>query len=244
MRARSEIAVELSIKDERGFNQGFAFVGSTPTRMLRRNDWLVAQATRAKARRILELGCGTGETAAHIATHMQAEVVAVDISRLFVEQARARFPRPNLRFETFDLLGAKAPSFGAFDFVCGNGILHHLVNRLPDVLASLHRLTNSCGGLAFIEPNLLNPYCAAIFGTRLGRKLANLEPDEMAFTPGQLRAALPAAGWTNVEVRTRDFLVPGLPQWTIGPIRTVEPALEAMRATRWLAQSHFVTATA
>lgn len=238
------LSVKLSIKDERGFNQGFAAVGSTPTRMLRRNDWLVAQAKRAGAKRILELGCGTGETAAHIATHTQAEVVAIDISKLFIDGARARFTQPNLRFETCDLLGTEQPSFGTFDFVCGNGILHHLIKRLPDVLASLHRLTNRHGVLAFIEPNLLNPYCAAIFGTRIGRKLANLEPDEMAFTPAKLRAALPAAGWTDVEVRTRDFLVPGLPRWSVSPIRTVEPALEASPLTRWLAQSHFMTATA
>ncbi len=66
----------------------------------------------------------------------------------------------------------------------------------------------------------------------------------MAFTPGQLRAALPAAGWRDVEVRTRDFLVPGLPRWTIRPIRALEAPLEAMPATRWLAQSHFMTAKA
>ena len=64
---------------------------------------------------------------------------------------------------------------GQFDLVCGNGILHHLVVRLPEVLALLHRLTTSGGGLAFIEPNLLNPYCAFIFGTRLGRRWARLE---------------------------------------------------------------------
>ena len=66
----------------------------------------------------------------------------------------------------------------------------------------------------------------------------------MAFTPGQLRVALPAAGWSDVEVRTRDFLVPGLPRWAVGPICAVEPSLEAMPVTRWLAQSHFMTAAA
>jgi hypothetical protein len=70
-----------------------------------------------------------------------------------------------------------------FDMVCGNGILHHLILRLPDVLRALYSVTRSNGGLAFIEPNFLNPYCALIFGTKFGRRWAKLEPDEMAFTP-------------------------------------------------------------
>lgn len=234
----------IALTDERGFNQVYAAVGSTPRRMRRRADWFVAQAERLGARRVLEIGSGTGETAAHLAAHSDAEVVAVDISPAFIAEARARHQSPNLRFELFDLLGEAPLAFGRFDMVYGNGILHHLVKRLPEVLGALHRLTEPGGGLAFIEPNFLNPYCAFTFGTRLGRRLGKLEPDEMAFTPSELRAALPAAGWREVEVATRDFLLPGLPEGLVKPILAVEPALEATALTRWLAQSHFITARA
>jgi SAM-dependent methyltransferase len=233
---------KITLRDERGYNQIFAPVGSTPLRMLRRNDWLVAQI--GKGARVLELGCGTGETAAHLAAHSNAEIVAVDISEAFVSEARTRHQAPNLRFEQFDLLAGVDAPFGRFDLVCGNGILHHLVTRLPDVLTSLHRQTNPGGRLAFIEPNFLNPYCAFIFGTRLGRRLARLEPDEMAFTRGELHRALPAAGWRNTSVTSRDFLVPGLPVGLIKPILAIEPALEATALTHWLAQSHFIEAQA
>lgn len=234
----------IALTDERGFNQVYAPVGSTPRRMRRRGDWFVAQAERLAARRVLEIGSGTGETAAHLAAHSAAEVVAVDISPAFIAEARARHQAPNLRYELFDLLGEAPLAFGRFDMVCGNGILHHLVKCLPEVLGALHRLTEPGGGLAFIEPNFLNPYCAFTFGTRLGRRLGKLEPDEMAFTPGELRRALPAAGWREVEVATRDFLLPGLPEAVVKPILAVEPALEATALTRWLAQSHFITARA
>jgi SAM-dependent methyltransferase len=233
---------KIALQDERGFNQVFAPVGSTPLRMRRRNDWFIAQAERLGATRILELGCGTGEAAAHVAAGTAAEVIAVDISDAFLEQARARHQAPNLRFEKLDLLGEDPLRLGRFGMVFGNGILHHLVVRLPEILRALHDVTEPGGGLAFIEPNFLNPYCAFAFGTRIGRRFAKLEPDEMAFTPGELRRALPATGWRDVEVATRDFLLPGLPKALTGPVLAAEPTLESFALTRWLAQSHFITA--
>ena len=234
----------IGLQDERGFNQIFAPVGSTPFRANRRYDWFIAEARRIGASRILELGCGTGEASAHVAAGIEAEVVAVDISEAFLERARATHVLPNLRFEKLDLLTGDIGRLGRFDLVFGNGILHHLVLRLNDVLRALHALAAPGGGLAFIEPNFLNPYCAFIFGTGVGRRFAKLEPDEMAFTPGQLRRALSTAGWRDVAVATRDFLLPGLPTGLTQPILAIEPALEATALTRWLAQSHFISARA
>jgi SAM-dependent methyltransferase len=234
----------IGLRDERGFNQIFAPVGSTPFRASRRYGWFIAEAQRIGARRILELGCGTGEASASVAAGTGAEVVAVDISEAFLERARAAHALANLRFEKLDLLGADVGRLGAFDLVFGNGILHHLVLRLDDVLRALHSIAAPGGGLAFIEPNFLNPYCAFIFGTGVGRKFARLEPDEMAFTPGELRRALPKGGWRDVAVTTRDFLLPGLPTPLTRPILAIEPALEATALTRWLAQSHFISARA
>lgn len=234
----------LNLTDERGYNQIFAPVGATPVRARRRTDWMLAQIARVGARRVLEIGSGTGENAALLAAETEAEVVAVDISQAFIDIARYRHQAKNLRFERLDLLGDQPLAFGQFDMVCGNGILHHLVTELPRVLKALHRLTNPGGGLAFIEPNFLNPWCAFAFGTRLGRRMARLEPDEMAFTPGELRQALADAGWRDVQVKMQDFLVPGLPLPLVKPVLAVEPLLEATVLTSWLAQSHFMTASA
>jgi hypothetical protein len=66
----------------------------------------------------------------------------------------------------------------------------------------------------------------------------------MAFTPGQLWSAVSEAGWRDVQVATRDFLLPGLPVGLVKPTLALEPALEATALTRWLAQSHFITAQA
>ncbi|MBR1216916.1 class I SAM-dependent methyltransferase [Bradyrhizobium sp. U87765 SZCCT0131] len=233
---------KIGLQDERGFNQVFAPVGSTPFRALRRNSWFATQAERVGAKRILEIGCGTGEAAAHVAASTTAEVVGIDISDAFLQTARANHQAPNLSFEKFDLFNDDPKIFGDFDLIYGNGILHHLVLRLDSVLRILRDMTRPGGGLAFIEPNLMNPYCAFIFGTKIGRKWAHLEPDEMAFKASALGQAIRQAGWQDVNVATRDFLVPGIPVGLIRPIVAVEPFLEGLAPTRWLAQSHFVTA--
>jgi SAM-dependent methyltransferase len=235
---------KFKIQDERGFNQVFSPIGSTPLRATRRNDWFVEEAHRVDAKRILEIGCGTGEAAAHMARHTDAEVIGVDLSEAFLDHANGAHRSSNLRFEKLDLLGGNSHLLGKFDLIYGNGILHHLVLELASVLRTLREMTNDAGGLAFIEPNLVNPYCAFIFGTQVGRRWARLEPDEMAFTAGGLRKSVLASGWSDVNINTKDFLLPGLPAPFVRPTLAIEPMLEASIATRWLAQSHFMTARA
>jgi SAM-dependent methyltransferase len=235
---------DIVIRDDRGYNQVFSQVGSTPLRQQRRNDWTLKQIGLVKARRVLEIGSGTGESAAYLAARTDAEVVAVDISPAFITVSRERYQAPNLHYGLFDLLGDQPLEFGMFDLICGNGILHHLVSQLPRVLTTMRQLTNPGGGMAFIEPNFLNPYCAFAFGTKFGRRFARLEPDEMAFKPSELRRALIEAGWQDVVVKMRDFLVPGLPLPLVKPTLALEPLLEGSAVTSWLAQSHFMTARA
>ncbi len=235
---------KVTLQDEWGYSQLFAPIGSTPIRAARRAAWFQSEARKVGARRVLEIGCGTGETAAHVARTLDAEVIAIDISPMFIEKARSTHRAPNLRFERLDLLGDNPLEFGRFDLVFGNGILHHLVLQIGAVLEALRSVTNEGGGLAFIEPNLRNPYCAFIFGTRTGRRFARLEPDEMAFTSRGLRRHIANAGWQEVDVATRDFLVPGLPEALVKSVLAIEPVVEATALTRWLAQSHFATARA
>jgi SAM-dependent methyltransferase len=236
--------MNISVQDERGYNQLFREVGSTRYRSERRHAWFIAQAKRRNAGRILEIGCGAGAAAAAVAAGTEAEVIGIDVSSAFLDQARATHRAKNVRFEKRDLLADEPFELGTFDFVFGNGILHHLVTRLDRVLRNLRAVTSQGGSMAFIEPNLMNPYCAFIFGTKTGRKWALLEPGEMAFRAGRLRSVVSEAGWRNVQVNTRDFLLPGMPVQWVKPVVAVEPIFEATALTNWLAQSHFVTADA
>lgn len=236
--------MKITVQDERGYSQLFRVVGSSRYRAARRHEWFVAQAKLRTAKRILEIGCGTGEAAAAVAHGTGAEVIGVDISSAFLDRARATHKAGNVGFKKFDLFSDDLATLGTFDFIFGNGILHHLVIRLRETLRLLREITAEGGGIAFIEPNFMNPYCAFIFGTKIGRKWALLEPEEMAFCAGQLRDIVSETGWRNVEVQTRDFLLPGLPEPLIKPVLAVEPFFEATILTKWLAQSHFVSAEA
>ena len=51
-----------------------------------------------------------------------------------------------------------------------------------------------------MEPNIYNPYVAAIFKNRRFRKRAHLEPDEMAFSKG-LSGKIEAAGFKNIKIK-------------------------------------------
>ena len=50
----------------------------------------VEAIVEAQPRRVLEVGCGWGELAAHVAAETGAEIVAVDVSPRMVELARER----------------------------------------------------------------------------------------------------------------------------------------------------------
>jgi len=234
--------MKISVQDERGYSQLFREVGSSRYRAARRHEWFIAQAQQRSAKRILEIGCGTGEACAAVARGTGAEVIGVDISNAFLDRARATHHAENVCFEKLDLFSDNLATLGKFDFIFGNGILHHLVTHLRETLQRLREITTERGGIAFIEPNFMNPYCAFIFGTKIGRKWSLLEPEEMAFRASQLRAIVTETGWQNVQVQTRDFLLPGLPQPLIRPVLAVEPFFESTILTKWLAQSHFVSA--
>ncbi len=232
----------LNIRDERGHNQIIIQRGSAIKRAHRRSEWFVEQAQKLGARRVLEIGSGLGDTAAYVAQRTGAEVVAVDISPAFIQAAQTRHGNDKVRFNVFDLVSDDPGTLGQFDLVYGNGILHHLTPILAKFLKRLHGLLEKDGAIAFIEPNLLNPICLVLFGTPIGRRLAHLEPNEMAFTRGKLCRLLAGAGWRDIDVRSRDFLLPGLPIAMVRPIVAIEPLFEATPATWWLAQSHFIRA--
>ena len=159
------------------------------------------------------------------------------------ERARALNDDAHATFEVLDFTKPNEMMDRTFDYVVGNGILHHLYGDLRAALESMRRLLTSGGRVIFLEPNLHNPYVYLIFSRPKLRRLARLEPDEMAFSRQYAMRCLSDAGFVDIEVEYRDFLVPGVPEGLIRPIVSVGRIAERTPGVKHLAQSLFISAT-
>jgi 2-polyprenyl-3-methyl-5-hydroxy-6-metoxy-1,4-benzoquinol methylase len=239
-----------SITDEHGYNQGFVLNPAQIKRLQRRAEAIVTEmrllndpGIRSQAR-ILELGCGTGELASILSQLSGANVTGVDISLKFIATAQERFKDiPRLNFAVVDLSEEKPGSDSdKYDYIVGNGILHHLYYHLDQILPALAEWLMPGGRLIFWEPNLFNPYIYLIFSYPYFRKLARLEPDEMACTPAYMKRKLHEAGFCDINVTTRDFLLPNTPTCMVPVVITVGDIMEKLPLLRLAAQSIFISA--
>ena len=231
-----------SVRDENGFNQGWSGGHATQLRIERRSDLMIAKMVPDPTRKILEIGCGRGEMARYLATKTGMDVLGIDRSERFMEEASAAPHDSNVRFEVMDFTRPEQILDRRFDYVVGNGILHHLYYDLADSLQAMRSLLNEDGHIMFLEPNLHNPYVALIFQRPRLRKFAHLEPDEMAFSRRFAINALEKAGFSDVNVEYRDFLLPGIPDWLIRPSVAFGQFAEGTPGLKHIAQSLFISA--
>jgi SAM-dependent methyltransferase len=105
----------------------------------------------------LEYGCGPGSAAFALA-EQGARVTGIDLSPVAIEladrTAHERQLEAALHFEVMDAEHLRFDD-GAFDLVCGSGILHHL--DLERAYAELARVLRPSGVAVFIEPLGHNP---------------------------------------------------------------------------------------
>lgn len=235
-----------SIKDERGYNQIFNDSVAARKRKERRFDYMISKMdTRKEGLSILEIGCGTGEGIAYMVEKLQCRGVGLDLSEKFLKMATERYQMANLSYlqANFNDQSVINQSLNneKFDYIVGNGILHHLYYHLDESLINLKKLLKPTGKIIFIEPNLYNPYVAAIFSIPYLRKKTFLEPDEMAFSRPFIVKKCQAAGFKNIEVEIKDFLLPNTPESLINPLIKIGDILEKTPLSI-IAQSLFICA--
>jgi SAM-dependent methyltransferase len=89
----------------------------------------------AKARRVLDVGCGPGTNTAHFAS---ADYLGLDFNPDYIESARRRYGR---RFEVADVTKYTVPASERFDFILANSLFHHIdtpnTRRILSHLATL-----------------------------------------------------------------------------------------------------------
>jgi 2-polyprenyl-3-methyl-5-hydroxy-6-metoxy-1,4-benzoquinol methylase len=231
-----------SIKDDRGYNQGFKPSITLEIRTERRCEYIIQQMDKQESASILEIGCGTGEMSYLLASKSKLHVLGTDLCLPFIEEAKSTYRLPNLRYEVLDF---NKPNIGdqKFDYIVGNGILHHLYTNLGSALQNIKALLKENGKIIFLEPNLLNPYCFLIFNTSpMFRKMANLEPDEMAFTKRYITDLLKMHKYFEIKVEYKDFLLPNTPLFLVKPIIKLGSLLEKTPLIKNVSQSIFISA--
>jgi 2-polyprenyl-3-methyl-5-hydroxy-6-metoxy-1,4-benzoquinol methylase len=214
-------------------------------RTARRCDYMLAQMDALNAQtRILEIGCGTGELAALIASRTKAQVTGSDICAPFIEEAIKKHRLPNLEFMVLDFNHPEILAGLQFDYIVGNGILHHLYTNLDKSLLQIKKILKTGGSkIIFLEPNLYNPYCFLIFNTtKKMRKWAKLEPDEMALCKRNIKARLQRAGYVDIKIEYRDFLLPNTPESLIKAVISTGRILEKTPLLKMVSQSIFISA--
>lgn len=146
--------------------------------------------------RLLDVGCGTGQSRRVYAEHLGV-YVGVDLSFGALRLARGRVAG---RFLQAD--GCRLPCRdGAFDVVAFSSVLHHVPDRAA-ALAEAYRVLRR-GGLVFaFDPNLLHPAMALFRHPRSPLyRSEGVSPGERPLLPAPLRRAFVAAGFTGVRQR-------------------------------------------
>ncbi len=130
------------------------------------------------ARRILDVGCGTGEAARWA---NDADYVGIDLSEELVRRGAAR-PGRQLAAASVTALPF---SDGTFDRAVVMGVLHHLApDQMPAALQEVARTLEAGGEIVIVEPNPWNLF---------QRLLAWVRPAErgiLGTSPRRLRRAL------------------------------------------------------
>lgn len=168
-------------------------------------------------RRILDVGCAQG-TLALLLGEAGHHVTAVDLRPEFLDYARSRYERGEVRFVAGNALELDLP--GPFDLVFANQLLEHLVYPL-ELIRGLTRLLEPGGEIVVTTPNgrYLRSRLPSFreLGDPASHEHRQFFPDGdghfFAYTAGELRAIFKEAGLADVSV------VPYASPWITGHMK-------------------------
>jgi ubiquinone/menaquinone biosynthesis C-methylase UbiE len=168
------------------------------------NERLVERAGLEKARRVLDLGCGTGATTQACLRRLgsMAEVVGLDGSDEMVALARTQTMDPRARFVVSDAAAVHEAVSGTFDRAVSNAAFWQFP-RMDRVLASLAQVLEPGALLVFNVPaeriegrsQPFHPFQLALARTIEEHTGEPFASTSTSFDPGQLREFAEAQGF-------------------------------------------------
>ena len=148
---------------------------------------------------VLEIGCGSGGYAVHLAGRIGCQIVGLDLNAegirnatILAEQAKVEV---RTRFQQFDVSQPLPEKDGAFDAIYSNDVLCHIPHR-AQVLANLFRVLKPGGRFLFSD-------ALVIGGLVSHEEIATRSSIGMYFftPPGENERLIEQAGFKLLEVR-------------------------------------------
>lgn len=164
-------------------------------------------------RRILDFGCGIGQTAQELATLFpQAEVLGLDSSEMALARARRDYPDARVAFGPIENL----PKREVFDLCYVNGVFHHIApSQWLGTLQQLCQALVGGGYLALFENNPWNP------GARLVMRRIPFDRNATLLSTRTSRRLVMAAGFSRITSTRTLFYFPRI----LASLRFMEPLL-------------------
>lgn len=113
------------------------------------------------ATKVLDIGCGTGQTAAYLAETYGAKVSGIDIDPIMVEKAKKRMSERQLQVDILqgNIENITLPD-NTFDLIISESVLSFV--NTPKALKEIHRLLKHNGRMIAIELTIQQPVEANI----------------------------------------------------------------------------------
>lgn len=171
---------------------------------------------RKRPERILDFGCGVGDTTAALAQQFcAAEVLGMDTATDALRVARARHASSRVAFIGPDDL----PDAGVFDLCYANGVFHHIpLQHREDALAAVRAVMHPGGLIALFENNPWN------VGTRWVMRRIPFDREARALSPPNARALVQETGFRLVARPQYLFFFPR----ALKSLRRLEPTLRRL----------------
>ncbi len=166
-----------------------------------------------RPRRILDFGCGTGETCGALARFFpDADIVGVDVAEKPLELARKAARSDRIRFSRWG--GGEA--LGVFDLCYVNGVFHHIEpGQRNDILRAIRERLAPGAYLSFFENNPWNP------GTRMVMRRIEFDRGSIPLSHVSAHELLRGAGFLTPYPTRFLFYFPRI----LSGLRVFEPAL-------------------
>jgi SAM-dependent methyltransferase len=210
-----------------------AVTGESPDYFARYKVVEIARRLRARGlepRRILDFGCGIGNSAPHLRDAFpDAEITAVDVSEKSLAVARARFPGC-ADFVAYDPNAAPPGPVEGYDLIFSACVFHHI--EAAEHAAIFRRLRERLavsGTMAIFEHNPVNPVSRYIVAT------CPFDENAVLIPAGEFARRQRQAGFARVKVTYTGFFP--------GPLKALRP-LEPLMAKLPLGAQYYTLAQA